>query len=72
VRLENGTVLSLLGDVLFVDVSGTVTGLILTPSTVVTGNLGAATLVSAEGHREGDGSVTAEVVTVLCPDSARG
>jgi hypothetical protein len=71
VRLEYATVLSLLGEVLLVDVSGTVTGLVTTPSTVVTGNLGAATLVQAEGHREGDGSVTAEVITVLCPDSAR-
>jgi hypothetical protein len=72
VRLEYASVLSLEGDVLLVDVAGTVTVLHLTPLTVVAGNLSAATLVRAEGHREGDGSVTAELVEVLCPDWARG
>ncbi len=72
VRLEFASVLSLEGDVLLVDVAGTVTVLHVTPLTVVAGNLSAATLVRAEGHREGDGSLTAELVEVLCPDSARG
>jgi hypothetical protein len=72
VRLEFASVLSLDGDVLSVDVAGTVTVLHLTPLTVVTGNLSAATLVRAEGHREVDGTVTADLVDVLCPDSARG
>lgn len=72
VRLEYATVLSLEGDVLLVEVGGTVTVLRLTALTVVTGNLSAATLVRAEGHREVDGSVTADLVEVLCPDSARG
>ena len=72
VRIEYATVLSMGGDVLLVDAGGTVALLRLTASTAVTGNLGAATVVRAEGHREGDGSVTAEVIEVLCPDSARG
>ena len=72
VRLEYASVLSLEGDVLLVDVAGTVTVLRITPLTVVVGNLSAATLVRAEGHREADTSVTAELVEVLCPDSARG
>ena len=72
VRLEFGSVLSFAEGVLLVDVAGTVTVLRITPLTVVVGNLSAATLVRAEGHREGDTSVTAELVEVLCPDSARG
>jgi len=72
VRLEYASVLSYEGDVLLVDVGGTVAVLRITSLTVVTGNASAATLVRAEGHREGDGSVTADLVEVLCPDSARG
>ena len=72
VRLEYASVLSYDGDVLLVDVGGTVAVLRITSSTAVTGNVSAATLVRAEGHREGDGSVTADLVEVLCPDSARG
>ena len=64
--------LSYEGEVLLVDAGGTVAVILITSSTVVTGNLSAATLVRAEGHREGDGSVTADLVEVLCPDSARG
>src|SRR5206468_3836487 len=70
VRLEYATVLSLEGDVLLVEVGRTVTVLRLTALTVVTGNLSAATLVRAEGHREVDGRVTADLAEVLRPDSA--
>ena len=72
VRLEYASVISIGGDVLLLDVGGTVTVLHLTALTTVTGNLSAATLVRAEGRRESDGSVTAELVEVLCPDWARG
>jgi len=72
VRLEFASVIALQGDILLVDVAGTVTALRITALTSVTGDLGRATLVRAEGHREGDRSVTAEVIEVLCPDSARG
>ena len=71
-RIEYGSVLSLEEDVLVVDAGGTLTVVRITSLTVVAGDLSAATLVRAEGHREGDGSVTAALVEVLCPDSARG
>ena len=64
--------LSYEGEVLLVDAGGTVAVILITSSTVVTGNLSAATLVRAEGHREGSGGVTADLVEVLCPDWARG
>jgi hypothetical protein len=72
VRLEYASVITFQGDILLVDVAGTVTALRITSLTLVTGDLARATLVRAEGHRESDRSVTAELVTVLCPDSARG
>jgi hypothetical protein len=71
VRIEYGTVVAFFEGVLILDVGGTSAVLSVTISTEILGNLDAATLVRAEGIRASDGSVSAELVEVLCPDSAR-
>jgi len=72
VRIEYGTVISFADGIFVLDVAGTIETLHLTPFTEVLGDLGAATLVHADGHRADYGSVIAERVEVVCPDSARG
>ena len=71
-RIEYGTVISFADGIFVLDVAGTIETLHLTPFTEVLGDLGAATLVHADGHRADYGSVIAERVEVVCPDSARG
>jgi hypothetical protein len=58
--------------VLVVDVGGTTEALVLTAFTQIVGNLGAATIVHADGRRADFGGIVAERVEVVCPDSARG
>jgi hypothetical protein len=72
VRIEYGSVVSFQVGVLVVDAAGTSAVLRIGGLTEVVGDLGAATLVQAEGRRLSDGTVDAERVEVLCPDGAVG
>ena len=54
-----------------VDVAGTVLALAITDGTEVQGELDAATVVNGQGRRARDGSITAQQVEVVCPESAR-
>ena len=54
-------------DVLVVDVAGTVLQLEITSGTDVRGDLASATIVNGQGRRANDGTITAQLVEVVCP-----
>jgi hypothetical protein len=54
--------------VLEVDVAGTFLRLSITGGTEVQGVLAGATIVSGKAHRWSDGLITAQKITVVCPE----
>jgi len=54
-------------DVLVVDVAGTVLQLEITSGTDVRGDLASATIVNGQGRRANDGTITAQLLEVVCP-----
>ena len=54
-------------DVLVLDVAGTVLQLEITSGTDVRGDLASATIVNGQGRRASDGTITAQLVEVVCP-----
>ena len=54
-------------DVLMVDVAGTALQLEITSGTDVRGDLASAIIVNGQGRRASDGTITAQLVEVVCP-----
>jgi curved DNA-binding protein CbpA len=54
-------------DLLVVDIAGTVLQIEITAATDVQGDLDSATIVNGDGRRTRDGTITAQLVEVVCP-----